>query len=64
MKVETPAAPAQDPGDHPHDVYLLQVKAPEESKYPWDYATVVKTIPAAEAFPSVAQQKCPLVTSR
>jgi branched-chain amino acid transport system substrate-binding protein len=48
-------------GLHRHDMYLLQVKAPEESKYPWDYARVVKTIPAAEAFPSVEQQKCPLV---
>jgi branched-chain amino acid transport system substrate-binding protein len=48
-------------GLHRHDMYLLQVKAPEESKYPWDYARVVKTIPAAEAFPSVEQQKCAFV---
>ncbi len=47
-------------GLHRHDMYLLQVKAPEESKYPWDYARIVKTIPAAEAFPTVEQQKCPL----
>ena len=37
------------------------VKAPAESKYPWDYYKIVKTIPAAEAFPSVEQQACPLV---
>jgi len=49
---------------HRHDRYLLQVRAPEESKYLWDYAWLVKTIPAAEAFPLVKQQKCPLVTSR
>ena len=44
-----------------HDMYLFQVKTPEESKYPWDYYKVVKKIPAAEAFPTVEMQKCPLV---
>jgi branched-chain amino acid transport system substrate-binding protein len=48
-------------GLHRHDMYLARVKAPGESKYPWDYYTIVKTIPAAEAFPSVEAQKCPLV---
>ena len=47
-------------GLHRHDMYLAQVKSPEESKYPWDYYRIVKTIPAAEAFepPDTA---CPLV---
>ncbi len=44
-----------------HDMYLVQVKAPNESKYPWDYYKIVKTIPAAEAFPPLEQSKCPLV---
>jgi branched-chain amino acid transport system substrate-binding protein len=44
-----------------HDMYLARVKTPAESKGPWDYYTIVKTIPAAEAFPSVELQKCPLV---
>jgi len=48
-------------GLHRHDMYLARVKTPAESKYPWDYYTIVKTIPAAEAFPSVEMQKCPLV---
>jgi branched-chain amino acid transport system substrate-binding protein len=48
-------------GLHRHDMYLVQVKSPEESKVPWDYYKVLKTIPAAQAFPSVVQQKCPLV---
>lgn len=48
-------------GLHRHDMYLFQVKSPEESKYPWDYYKVVKKIPAAEAFPTVEMQKCPLV---
>jgi len=42
-----------------HAMYLVQVKAPEESKYPWDYYKIVRTIPAAEAFPTVEEQKCP-----
>jgi branched-chain amino acid transport system substrate-binding protein len=44
-----------------HDMYLVQVKAPAESKYPWDYYKIVKTIPAAQAFPTVEAQACPLV---
>jgi branched-chain amino acid transport system substrate-binding protein len=50
-------------GLHRHDMYLVQVKSPAESKYPWDYYKVLKTIPAAQAFPTVEQQKCPLVKS-
>jgi branched-chain amino acid transport system substrate-binding protein len=47
-----------------HDMYLVQVKTPEESKYPWDYYKVVKKIPASEAFPSVEAQKCPLAVKK
>jgi branched-chain amino acid transport system substrate-binding protein len=50
-------------GLHRHDMYLVQVKTPQESKGPWDYYKVLKTIPAAEAFPTVEQQKCPLARS-
>jgi branched-chain amino acid transport system substrate-binding protein len=48
-------------GLHRHDMYLVRVKAPQQSKYPWDYYEIVKTIPAALAFPTVEQQACPLV---
>jgi branched-chain amino acid transport system substrate-binding protein len=44
-----------------HPAYLLQVKKPSESKYPWDYARIVATIPAEEAFRPLAQSECPLV---
>jgi branched-chain amino acid transport system substrate-binding protein len=47
-------------GLHRHDMYLVRVKAPGASKKPWDYYEIVKTIPAAEAFPTVEQQACPL----
>ncbi|WP_341704830.1 ABC transporter substrate-binding protein [Ferrovibrio sp.] len=50
-------------GRHLHDMYLVEVKKPSESKGPWDYMTVKKTIPAAEAFRPLAEGKCPLVKS-
>jgi branched-chain amino acid transport system substrate-binding protein len=34
-----------------HDLYLVQVKKPEDSKYPWDYYQVLATIPEDRAFP-------------
>jgi branched-chain amino acid transport system substrate-binding protein len=33
-----------------YDRYLMRVKRPSQSKYPWDYLAVVAEIPAAEAF--------------
>lgn len=44
-----------------HDMYLVQVKKPEESKAPWDYYKVLATIPAAEAFKPLSESVCPLV---
>jgi branched-chain amino acid transport system substrate-binding protein len=44
-----------------HDMYLLQVKTPAESKYPWDYYKRLAVIPAAEAFQPLAKSTCPLV---
>ena len=44
-----------------HDMYLMQVKKPDESKYPWDYYHVRQTIPAADAFQPLAASKCSLV---
>jgi branched-chain amino acid transport system substrate-binding protein len=43
-----------------HDMYLVEVKAPDASKYPWDYYKLVSTIPAESAFRSIAETKCPL----
>jgi branched-chain amino acid transport system substrate-binding protein len=34
-----------------HDLILAQVKKPADSKYPWDYYTILQTIPGSEAFP-------------
>jgi branched-chain amino acid transport system substrate-binding protein len=44
-----------------HDMYLFEVKKPEESRGPWDYYKLRATIPAAEAFRPIDQGECPLV---
>jgi branched-chain amino acid transport system substrate-binding protein len=43
-----------------HDMFLMQVKSPADSKYPWDYAKVVQTIPGDAAYMSKAESKCSL----
>jgi branched-chain amino acid transport system substrate-binding protein len=43
-----------------HDMYLMQVKKPAESKAPWDYYRVVQTIPGEQAFTTKAESKCAL----
>ncbi|MBY3386227.1 ABC transporter substrate-binding protein [Rhizobium laguerreae] len=44
-----------------HDMYLLQVKKPSESKEPWDYFNVLATIPGKEAYIDPAKSGCNLV---
>ena len=51
----------RDDGRMVHDMYLLQVKKPGESKSPWDYYNVRATIPAAEAFQPLSASRCPLI---
>ncbi|TXN05545.1 ABC transporter substrate-binding protein [Methylobacterium sp. WL103] len=46
-----------------HDMYLARVKTPAESKGPWDFYTILKTIPGDEAFQPLAQSTCKLVTN-
>ena len=41
-----------------HDMYLFQVKAPAESKQPWDYYKQLATIKGDQAFASVAESGC------
>ena len=33
-----------------HDMYVMQVKSPQESKYPWDYYKLLKVMSGEEAF--------------
>ena len=47
-------------GRHVHDLYLVEVKKPEESKGAWDYYKVVATIPGEQAYTKKAETKCAL----
>ncbi len=44
-----------------HDMYLAQVKKPSESKGPWDYYNILRTIPGDEAFKPLSESTCALV---
>ena len=43
-----------------HDLMLVQVKKPEESKYPWDYYTILAKISGEDAF-GPPDPACPMV---
>ena len=43
------------------DMYLFEVKAPLESKGPWDYYKQIAVIPGEEAFKLPGPNECPLV---
>jgi branched-chain amino acid transport system substrate-binding protein len=44
-----------------HDMYLFEVKTPQESKGRWDDYKLLATVPGNEAFQSLEQSRCPLV---
>jgi branched-chain amino acid transport system substrate-binding protein len=44
-----------------HDMFLYEVKKPDESTEKWDYYKLVATIPADQAFLPLSESKCPLV---
>jgi len=47
-----------------HEMYLMQVKTPAESKEPWDYFKVAQVIPGDQAYQSLADSKCSFVTKK
>ena len=47
-------------GRYVHDMYLVQVKSPKESKGTWDYYKMVKKLPGEEVFTTKAESKCAL----
>jgi len=51
----------REDGQMMHDMYLVEVKKPEESKGPWDYYKVVEKIPAEKLFQPLESSDCPLV---
>ncbi|WP_246662906.1 ABC transporter substrate-binding protein [Pseudolabrys sp. FHR47] len=44
-----------------HDMYLVQVKKPSESKEPWDYYNLLATIPAEQTALPLSESECSLV---
>jgi branched-chain amino acid transport system substrate-binding protein len=44
-----------------HSMYIMRVKKPSESKGPWDYYELIKTMSGDEAFGKLADSTCPLV---
>lgn len=44
-----------------HDMYLMQVKTPAESKAPWDYYKVVATLPGDQVYTKLSESTCKLV---
>jgi branched-chain amino acid transport system substrate-binding protein len=44
-----------------HSMYVMQVKTPAESKYPWDYYKLIKVMPAEEAYGTQPDSSCSLV---
>jgi branched-chain amino acid transport system substrate-binding protein len=44
-----------------HDMYLMQVKKPSESKRPWDYYNLKATVPGDQAFQPLSKSTCPLI---
>jgi len=47
-------------GRYVHDMYLVQVKSPKESKGTWDYYKVVNKVPGEQVFTTKAESKCAL----
>jgi branched-chain amino acid transport system substrate-binding protein len=47
-------------GRYVHDMYLLEVKKPADSKKPWDYMKVAATLKGEDVFTTKAESKCAL----
>ncbi len=47
-------------GRYVHDMYLMQVKSPSESKGTWDYYKLIKKLPGEQVFTTKAESKCAL----
>ena len=50
----------RDDGSMIHDMYLMQVKAPDKSNEPWDYYNIVETFKGETAWTTKAETKCAL----
>jgi branched-chain amino acid transport system substrate-binding protein len=43
-----------------HDMFLVRVKRPGDSRGPWDYEEILQTVPGDQAFRPLAEAGCPL----
>jgi branched-chain amino acid transport system substrate-binding protein len=50
----------REDGRFVHDMYLMQVKSPAESKQPWDYYKVVQKLKGEDVYTTKAESKCAL----
>ncbi|MEG2047631.1 MAG: ABC transporter substrate-binding protein, partial [Comamonas sp.] len=48
----------REDGRYVHDMYLMQVKSPAESKGTWDYYKIIKKLPADQIWTTKAESKC------
>ncbi len=55
----TPSGKLRPDGRMVHDVYLVQIKTPVESKGEWDLIKLVATIPGESAFRPINEGGCP-----
>ena len=55
----TPNGRLRPDGRMVHDVYLVQIKSPAESKGEWDLLKLVATLPGDEVFRPIADGGCP-----
>ena len=56
-----PEGVVREDGRMVHDMYLAQVKTPSESKQPWDYYKIVRTLPGNDVYASLEESTCPLI---
>ena len=54
----------REDGVYAHDMLLVQVKSPAESKAPWDYYKVLQKIPAIDVYKPMSESACPLVKGK
>ncbi|MFL5286667.1 MAG: ABC transporter substrate-binding protein [Rhodopila sp.] len=47
-----------------HDMYLFEVKSPAQSKGPWDYYNLKRTVPADQAFRPLDKGGCKMVMEK
>lgn len=55
----TRQARLREDGQVIRDMHLVRVKTPKESKGPWDYLEIVRTVRGEDAFRPVAESACP-----